>query len=514
MSPQTVGAIPPMEKDGGCGQNGLVGVYHVGMLSERRWSGAIVGSTAYGIVESVGPVKGAHHGAYGNLAASFYYSSLFAAALNATGMIQYHPDDAQGEDRSFFGMPSLTIRSGYRVHPRFWAGAELRVMVPGARAPSVVWGGTSLDAVALGTFRLPREFRLGVSAGFRFDNSHKAAPDAALLRPGDRVAMPWSEFHFVPLGVSAVKVFGSVTGVAEISGEVLVGRMPVSVSPMRAVIGLRYAITEMFQIGGMNVVSLSQRPNESQLQQLFPVEPRYTFWLSGEFVWGLGTKTPLATGDGAETDKSTEREPVPEPPTETEVTPQKPEDAEPPKPVTGVLASTIRDENGVPAAGVEVVITNGDYQRTVITGRDGTFVVDDVPAGEVEIAVTVAFYEPIRWTAVVDVSGEVSQETVPPMVASEMGSQIRGLVRNLEGDGVVATVSVTPGNVEVATSENGEFQLNLQPGNYSVEILAPGYQPQKRRIRLGENSVEVLNIDLRPMKTGASGKAAAKKRTK
>ena len=46
-------------------------------------------------------------------------------------------------------------------------------------------------------------------------------------------------------------------------------------------------------------------------------------------------------------------------------------------------------------------------------------------------------------------------------------------------------------------AQSGRFELDVTPGVHEVRISARGYMTQVRRVRVEENGVTVLNIDLR-----------------
>ncbi|HXJ20161.1 MAG TPA: carboxypeptidase-like regulatory domain-containing protein [Polyangia bacterium] len=97
------------------------------------------------------------------------------------------------------------------------------------------------------------------------------------------------------------------------------------------------------------------------------------------------------------------------------------------------------------------------------------------------------------------------EEADPPAVPGP-GSQLRGLVRSLHhGDVVAADIEIKPvgdgAGGDDATrrirATGGQFQLDVPPGEYEVGITAPGFEPQRRRVRVEDNGVTLLDIDLK-----------------
>ena len=56
---------------------------------------------------------------------------------------------------------------------------------------------------------------------------------------------------------------------------------------------------------------------------------------------------------------------------------------------------------------------------------------------------------------------------------------------------------VAPIGTKVQSDENGEFTLDLPPGEYEVTIEAAGVKPQTRKVKVEQNGVTILNVDLR-----------------
>lgn len=85
----------------------------------------------------------------------------------------------------------------------------------------------------------------------------------------------------------------------------------------------------------------------------------------------------------------------------------------------------------------------------------------------------------------------------PPEPALPPG-QIRGLIRTLSGAPIAgARVRIEPLGKVVRSGEDGAFRLDVQPGSYTIEVRARGHAPQRRDLRVDENGVTVINVDLR-----------------
>jgi hypothetical protein len=47
------------------------------------------------------------------------------------------------------------------------------------------------------------------------------------------------------------------------------------------------------------------------------------------------------------------------------------------------------------------------------------------------------------------------------------------------------------------SGDDGRFEIELAPGRYRVTISASGYRAQSRNVRVDQNGVAILNVDMR-----------------
>jgi hypothetical protein len=81
-------------------------------------------------------------------------------------------------------------------------------------------------------------------------------------------------------------------------------------------------------------------------------------------------------------------------------------------------------------------------------------------------------------------------EAAPPR------GQLRGIVRSFRGSTIDADVNVD-GDANALRADQGRFELDVAPGVHEVRISARGYTTQVRRVRVEDNGVTLLNIDLK-----------------
>ena len=75
--------------------------------------------------------------------------------------------------------------------------------------------------------------------------------------------------------------------------------------------------------------------------------------------------------------------------------------------------------------------------------------------------------------------------------------QLLGTVRNYNGKPLKASLTIEPAGTRAQSDENGEFTLDLPPGDYQVTIEADGLKPQTRKVKIEQNGVTILNVDMR-----------------
>ncbi|MCG8418598.1 MAG: carboxypeptidase-like regulatory domain-containing protein [Proteobacteria bacterium] len=95
--------------------------------------------------------------------------------------------------------------------------------------------------------------------------------------------------------------------------------------------------------------------------------------------------------------------------------------------------------------------------------------------------------------------GEAAKEPDEPAVLEPRQSvgQLRGVIQSFRGKPIAGTtIRIEPGGLELAVDQ-GTFEIDLEPGRYTVIVRAPGYREQRVRARVRPDAVRILNIDLR-----------------
>jgi hypothetical protein len=310
--------------------------------------------------------------------------------------------------------------------------------------------------------------RLASLAGYRFNHGAPAGSDAAHLSPGDRLALGLSEFDAVLLGLGAGVWIGRSELLCEISADVLVGSdaPAFSQSPLRLAAGVRRGVARGLSLELLAVGSLSQQPDLSASAPLVPNEPRFSLFASVRYQFLPEAPPPSR--------------PVPAP--------------TPAQSAILRLEVTVLDDQGAPVTSPAVFVTGADERRDLTCDPAGHCVIEDAKAGDLVVHVEVPDFE--RVERAVKLQAGVPAKLEVRLVALAPPSQLRGVVRSLDGKAVTARVRLEPLGTEATVDDKGTFQLDLPPGGYDVVIEAAGYVTQRRHVQVEPKGVVILNAEL------------------
>lgn len=464
--------------------DGLPGFFNQGIPYANTRQLSFAGTARYGIIESVGPVSGTHHELGGTLAVGGVIIPWISAALLFDGKYQKHPDDARGADSSFIGVPVIKLRGGAPLGRMLLLGGELEARIPGDEPPSLKFNAAILTARVLATVVSLAPFYVGATVGFRLDNSENVAVAYDSFRPGDRVALDVSSYNAVVFGLAMAYQFRKFRFILEgDSLKYISGDAPFSQSPTRITAGARYAATDALQFDLYTETIAGKRPDISTNSPLLPILPRFSIFAGLRYT--LGGKTGASTAqqnDGMNRLNPNDKKKTP-------VT-------EPIRPPTGTVSGRILDAEGLPVAEANISIQGKDGTETTgVTDAEGTYRIPEVPVGAVTVTVTAEYFETVSFD--VDVTKDGTADAAPiTLVQSKVGSQIRGLVRDQNGNPLSANIRVVPGKLKTKTNSDGFFEVDVVPGDYTVEISSAGFVRQNRAVTVGDNTVVILNVDL------------------
>jgi hypothetical protein len=147
----------------------------------------------------------------------------------------------------------------------------------------------------------------------------------------------------------------------------------------------------------------------------------------------------------------------------------------------GAVYGNVADARGMPVDGAQVVLTDEEgIPKTdpVLTRADGTYRLDNVPAGSYRLAIRKEGFAPYTDSLTV----EAGLETAANAILHGAGS-IRGVIRNKQGGPVRdadVTIRDTANNLvglPMKTGEDGVYAASgLPEGAYLVDVRAAGYR--------------------------------------
>ncbi len=449
------------------GDDAAPGSHRVGFPAAMAGVASVAASTGYGARSGVVASDASHHRATATLAGTWRARPWLAIGLRLDGRYDKHTGIEGGDDDSWVGDPRLFARVRTPIGARAAVGVQAGLWFPSESLLAV--DGISPEVRGLASYSISDAWAVAANLGFRVDRSANTVDSPELLSAADRMSLGASEANAVLLGAAATWRSGRVSVVADWSVDLLVGAdaPDAGASPMRVGAEARWHLGGTTWLRAGTEVGLSSAPPVDVGEPLAPVEPRVAAWL------GLAYRFDRPA------------------PRRVEIATDPPPPDPPPAPKVATVEGVVVDPSGVPVAGATVSI--GD--RTATTGADGAFRFEELPLGEATVAATAEGFRPRSAPVTVAAPSATVRVLLEPDLPP---GQIRGLVRTLAGKPIAsATVRVEPLGTEITAGADGGFRVDVPPGEYSVVVGAPGYESQTRRLRVDQDGVTVINVELR-----------------
>lgn len=458
----------------GAGPSGLPAINRVAVAAPRPgFNATFAANGGYGYTEAQQGENGSHQRGFGTLGIALQPIRLVSAAFQLEGRVDSHPNDVLGSNTSALGEPRLVARVAESIGKAVALGAQVDWHLPGAQIPSLQPVASSFDGRLLATFVPAPNLAVAVNVGYRLDGTSELIDNVARIRRGDRISLGASAFDAIPLGVGVSKRLGNAELTGEVTWDILVGNKAPSAieSPLHLNAGVRYFITEGFAAEARADVLLSERPGSMPFDPVAPIDPRFGFSIGFRYT--------------------TVRKPKPAD-LPTTYPGNAPLVTAPPGSATGgTIRGKITGDKGEPVA--DATVSVGD--KSVQTGADGSYVLNDVPLGKQSVSVKAPGFDDRTIDAEV-VAGAPALADIATKHAIKPG-QLRGLIRAFSGKPLAAIIRIESLGSETKTDQDGAFQINVPPGTYEVVVTATGYATQRRKMQVDENGVTILNADLR-----------------
>jgi hypothetical protein len=173
------------------------------------------------------------------------------------------------------------------------------------------------------------------------------------------------------------------------------------------------------------------------------------------------------------------------------------------------IVGVVRDAESRPLEDVEIRI--GASNRSVRSGRNGSFRFDSIPAGKHDLRARRLGYEPQTRTVTVKEQGGVvvfSLKAIPQSLTTVVTAVSRGGLSGIVTDSLLrplpgAAVRVFGGDARTVTDSAGEFYMDVRPGSFMVQVASPRHRTRLVSVTVPKDSGRRMAIGLQ------RGKAAS-----
>lgn len=530
----------------GNSNSALPAIDRVGYTSQVNPRVAAALSTDYGYTESVLDDKDEHHRLHGRLAASYIPINWLAFALRCDTRYDTHTSRSLGHDDGVIGQTRLVIRGSHELNSQFHLGGESIILVPSGQTPADAFRGTSIDLNFLSSYLIESSKIVLLSlVGFRLDNTSKAIDHPNLMSLADRLALGVSETNALLLGLAISWRIGYFELFEELTWDLYLGQDAPSAykSPIRLETGARLWQNESFQYSLLLGISPSARPVLAYSIPMSVVEPRFYVGIGASFqistdklskklglsetskgklvgrvitpsnsgvsgvrisILGMTALHTISTDTG-----SFEIDNIPLGTHTLIVSAEQWEsqsiDVVIPQPKNQILElilkpklrslkGTIYSLSREPIPNAKVWVGKGDQGIETTTDQAGRFEFLDIDPDYSEVKISAEGWQERREMIDPKALGEIHLTVSLERPLPE--GQIRGYIRNFEGNPLIASIRIEPLGMRLKSQKDGKFNVDVPPGEYHVIVQARGHLQQKHVVKVEQNGVTVLVVDL------------------
>ncbi|PCR90931.1 carboxypeptidase regulatory-like domain-containing protein [Natrinema ejinorense] len=162
---------------------------------------------------------------------------------------------------------------------------------------------------------------------------------------------------------------------------------------------------------------------------------------------------------------------------------------EEPESAVGTVEGTVTDADGAPIAGATVTV--GDEQTT--TDDNGSYALE-LEGGEYTLEITADGYEDATENVTLESDSTVTVDVTLSEPEPAVGT-VEGTVTDADSE-PVANATVTVGDEQTTTADDGSYALELEPGEYTLEITADGYEDASENVSVEADSTATVDVTL------------------
>lgn len=135
-------------------------------------------------------------------------------------------------------------------------------------------------------------------------------------------------------------------------------------------------------------------------------------------------------------------------------------------------------------------------EQSVRTGADGSYVLEKVGPGPVQVRVDAQGFNASEEVAQVPPEGAATLDFSLEPLGKGSPATVRGLVRSRSGAAIKASVTVRGLKQKVAVTAEGRFVVSVPAGEYTFVISAPGHIAQSKKVTLADGEQAIFHCEL------------------
>jgi hypothetical protein len=427
----------------------------------------------------------AEHSSWGRLALSYAPWSFLQAAISIDQFVAlYLWPDADGGSLVLgaVGDPRISLRSGWDLGRGFSMAGQFELLIPAGTGAYDIIGSSLSPAVDVAITFAPDRIPLGVhlQVGYHHDRTGVLAESVEWLTPEQlAVSGITTSMHHLAYGLGLEYRIRAVAPFVEVTGDVPLDTDGPAHSWLVIGFGARLWLGRGDAVQlllALEIAALRADPEpDPATARVWDSPPLLNVLL------GLTVRLPIRgeeaapecegeTGDGGAPDTG--------------------------RPAPGRISGRVLC-GIVPCAAVTTVeVVGSGASPFTVDAEQGTFVTSELQPGAYRVVARSGSADE-RSANVTVVPGATVETTISFPEVAPPASGIRGRVTDFNGVPLQARVRIPELDVEVQANAEGQFEVDVPPGQYQVVIWTEGFATQTTRVEVTNQGVVVMNIELR-----------------